>query len=289
MELPNRIVLKSWNVSLHPPKGAGHINVDLALSDVNVLLGDCDLLYLCEFDCSNEEMQRKLRERLLTDNTDERNFFCKGFVPLFHSHSHVKHRSAIFYNANMFEPLGEPQHFYEPASKMMEGDYRVGQLVSFSFCGNSRRIHFFCSHWPGHNETDGDQAKIDAAIALSTQIGTKSSDDFVVCMGDFNAEPYEIMFANLGATRSAKYARERGFLYNPFWNFLHNDYGTLEYSSTRRYKAYRLLYDQIMINGQLLGEYDARATILALNRQITQGEHNPVSIELRRRISNGEI
>ena len=89
MELPDRIILKSWNASLHPPKGDGHINIDLALSDIDGMLESCDFLYLCEFDCSNEEIQQKLEDRLTKGNNRDKNFYCKGFVPLFrHSHQH---------------------------------------------------------------------------------------------------------------------------------------------------------------------------------------------------------
>lgn len=283
MELPSRIVLKSWNASLHPPRGEGHIGVDLALDNINRLLEDCDLLYLCEFDCTDIDLSRKLESLFVDESISDNNFFGLGFIPLYHSQGKVCHKSALLYNQNMFIPQGAAEHFYEPASCIAEGSYRVGQLVSFGFVGQKKLIHCFCSHWPGRNEQNGGLKKIDAASALYSQIKEKNSDDFVVCMGDYNAEPHEEMFSYLGASRSQEYVRKRRVLYNPFWQYLRESDGTLEYCETSRYKAPRLLYDQIMVNNSLLEDYDVKASIIDLGRALERGEHKPVSLKLERR------
>ena len=79
------------------------------------------------------------------------------------------------------------------------------------------------------------------------------------------------------------YVLEHGRMYNPFWKCLAEDCGTLKYCETSRYKTYNLLYDQILVNKQILEGYEVTAMVLDIDRQLVNGEHRPVAVELLRR------
>ena len=282
MVLPSRLVFKSWNTSLNPPKGKGHALLCCVLKEINALLEGCDVLYLCEFDCNDQVV--KLISMLQTSECfDWNHIYGKSLIVLNGKKGNAIHKSALFYNPDVFEKVKKPELFYEPVSGMNENNYRIGQLVTLAFVGTRKRINFFCSHWPGHNEVDGGYKKADAASTIYNILRKKIVHEYVVCMGDYNSEPYETAFLNLGASRSKAYVLEHGRMYNPFWRCLAEDCGTLKYLETSCYKAYNLLYDQIIVNKQILEGYEVTATVLDIDRQLVNGEHWPVAVELMRR------
>jgi hypothetical protein len=72
----------------------------------------------------------------------------------------------------------------------------------------------------------------------------------VIIMGDMNDDPDDkSMSEALGAKREMKEVKEAGDLYNPWWNILRSKgIGTLEYKGNWN------LFDQIVLNGNLLGK-----------------------------------
>lgn len=281
---PEQLVLSSWNTSLSPPKGSGHAELDFVLETTNRLLKDSDVVYLCEFDAAAKETSSRLDELTTCYISDENHFYGKAVKSLCHNQGGVHHKSALIYNAQLFEKGDEEdQYFYTPNTGLVPGNYRIGQCVDLRFRASGADIYFFGSHWPGHNETDGRDKKSDAARALYAEIMMKSRSNMVVCMGDYNAEPYELPLVELGATRSLKFAVEHNCLYNPFWHYLAKDDGTLCYPEQGVYKAYGLLYDQILLNKQCLQYYSADAEIVDFKRDLEKGEHKPVMVRLKER------
>jgi hypothetical protein len=72
----------------------------------------------------------------------------------------------------------------------------------------------------------------------------------IIIMGDMNDDPDDkSMSEALGAKREMKEVKEAGDLYNPWWNILRSKgIGTLEYKGNWN------LFDQIVLNGNLLGK-----------------------------------
>ena len=283
IDFPKRLVFKTWNTSLNPPLGKGHALICFVLKEINELLRDCDVLYLCEFECSDKVI--KVISRLQTRKCfDENNIYGKVLIPLNRRKGNASHKSALFFNPEVFEKVKDPEYFFEPVSGMNENNYRIGQLVTLALVGSKTRVNFFCSHWPGHNEVDGEDRKTDAASTVYSLMRGRIANECVVCMGDYNSEPYEKAFAHMGASRSKAYVMKFGKMYNPFWKCLSENCGTLMYLETNRYKAYSLLYDQILVNKRILEEYnEVIATVLNVDKKLVKGEHNPVAIELIRR------
>lgn len=248
---------------------------------VNDLLRDNDVVYLCEFNAVEANVAKML-DRLTAGFGNDNNFYGKEVLRLCKAKGHARHSSAFIYNPTVFEPCEDTvDYFYTPAGGLVKGNYRVGQRVSLRFIGSGQRVNFYCSHWPGHNETDGVYKKEMAAAALYSEIKKARKGDFVLCLGDYNAEPYEISFATLDASRSDKFTIQDGLFYNPFWKYLGEGLGTLIYPETCCYKAYELLYDQILVNKDILNLYSVEANIVNIGRDLQKGEHRPVRITLK--------
>ena len=282
MVISSRLVFKTWNTSLNPPRGNGHALRCFVVKEINQLLKDCDVLYLCEFDC-NDQVVKVISMLQTGECFDWNHIYGKTLIPLNGKKGNASHKSALFYNPDVFEIVKEPEFFYDPVSGMNENNYRICQLVTLAFVGSRKKVHFFCSHWPGHNEVDGEDKKVDAATTIYSIMSRRMVGEYVVCMGDYNSEPYEKAFAYLGASRSKEYVMQHGSMYNPFWKCLADGRGTLKYLETNRYKAYDLLYDQILVNKRILQAYEVSAMVLNIDRQLVKGEHKPVAVELIRR------
>lgn len=107
------------------------------------------------------------------------------------------------------------------------------------------------NHWPSRfagppfRESAGRQVRAvkDSLLLIDPKMK-------VIIMGDMNDDPDDkSMSEALGAKREMKEVKEAGDLYNPWWNILRSKgIGTLEYRGNWN------LFDQIVLNGNLLGK-----------------------------------
>jgi hypothetical protein len=119
------------------------------------------------------------------------------------------------------------------------------------------------NHWPSRfavssfRESAGRQVRAvkDSLLRINDKMK-------VIIMGDMNDDPDDkSMSEALGAKREIKDVKEAGDLYNPWWNTLRSKgIGTLEYKGNWN------LFDQIVVNGNLLGK--DRTTLKFLKNEV---------------------
>ncbi|MCA8165187.1 endonuclease/exonuclease/phosphatase family protein [Burkholderia cepacia] len=89
-----------------------------------------------------------------------------------------------------------------------------------------QQVNVFCSHWPSRarvGETDPRRPQL--GHSLRTAVTAQGPNNYHILMGDYNDDPCSPSLAyHLLATRDRTMARDRKFLYNPFWRQLGEAY-----------------------------------------------------------------
>ena len=159
--------------------------------------------------------------------------------------------------------------------------YRVGQRLRMKLTGVESYLDLYVVHWrPSHDSNKFERGE--AAITLRDVIFGQSRNNYVICLGDFNVEPYEAPMSQLKASRDKSYARRHSVLFNPSWQFLGEAGGTLSIGSEREYLSSYLTVDQILVNGKLLDAFEIETRIMKDVDNGEPGHHHPVVIEIRR-------
>lgn len=124
------------------------------------------------------------------------------------------------------------------------------------------------NHWPSRfsgspfRESAGRQVR-----SVKDSLMTLNPMMKIIIMGDMNDDPDDAsMKTELGARREQKEVKSPSDLYNPWWNTLRSKgVGTLEYKGNWN------LFDQIVMNGNLLG--DDRSTLKFLKNEIFRRDY----------------
>lgn len=156
--------------------------------------------------------------------------------------------------------------------------YRVGQRYDFVLPSPLGKTSFYVAHWSQYSEEDGEAMKLLAAHNLRSKM-VGYADDPIVCLGDFNCEPYSKPIAALGATRSVDYLMRRGGFFNGFWDF--HGYGSIASENTRFMKTAYPLFDQMLINKIIFQRLNGRFVCEVLDESIyspLDGEHRPIVV-----------
>jgi hypothetical protein len=124
------------------------------------------------------------------------------------------------------------------------------------------------NHWPSRfasspaRESAGRQVKAvaDSLVQLNSSIK-------IVIMGDLNDDPDDKSVSEaLGAKREMKDVQKNDELYNPWWNTLRSKgIGTLEYKGNWN------LFDQIIVNGNLVG--NDRSTLKFMKNEVFRRDY----------------
>lgn len=160
--------------------------------------------------------------------------------------------------------------------------YRVGQRYDYYSSMLSEVVSFFVVHWSQYSEEDGEAMKVLAAHQLRHSM-SGSSAPYRLCLGDFNCEPYAKAMAALGASRSSDYVSDRGGFFNPAWAYLSTQYGSLASENTRFMKTDSPLFDQILLDQNLMAERGVLYDFDVLDSKVytpRKGEHHPVTLTI---------
>lgn len=161
--------------------------------------------------------------------------------------------------------------------------YRVGVRARILLKSVSRVMEFYVLHWRNYGEANSDFIKDSAALTLCNYVNLSSDYPLKICLGDFNVEPWAPALAKLSSSRSLSYIKKYGGFYNPFWQFLIEDNGSLVYPEHIRLLANNLMFDQILLYHGLWDCFNADVNA-AVERpeclHIEEGCHFPVGVSI---------
>lgn len=150
--------------------------------------------------------------------------------------------------------LYNPDMFTLEASKLIPytnkdgSDYHTRGFLVVSGRLADERLHFIVNHWPSRAATSPARERAGEQVrALKDSLMKEDATAKIIIMGDMNDDPMDkSMAVALGAKRKqADVAPDE--LYNPWWDTLKKGHGTLLYQGKWN------LFDQIVVNGNLLG------------------------------------
>lgn len=158
---------------------------------------------------------------------------------------------AYIYNANNVRILEQKVLEFSQIGR----NYRVGHSLIIETKCNSF-INIIVSHWPSKLQSSNDIIRNQLAITLRNHI-FNLSEDKVILMGDFNAEPFEESLSEylLASRDKPKVRKKKELFYNPFWSKL----GTSKcegFCGSYFYKSGMVsnwhLFDQIIVSSNFL-------------------------------------
>lgn len=185
-------------------------------------------------DLVNDEQIRNLNLQIIHHDSPDRRGVDVGFL----------------YNPRLFRPLNITHHTLKIESNPSFAT-RDQTCVSGLLMGEP--VSLIVNHWPSRLGGQQQSSYLrEAAAALSKHIADSvmsvNPKQKVIIMGDLNDDPQDASCAKvLGAKKKQKDVKEGGW-FNPWWEVLDKGIGTLAY------KGQWNLFDQIIINYNLLGD-----------------------------------
>ena len=280
----DRLTLAWWNTGLNPPRAKDKRKRGrLVYKTIEKLCSISDVIFLGEFLVRNQ-----LLKIMLKINRDYARQFQVYKVP--DPKLDRAFRIACLYDASKLSecPTLKASSFLDLIMDINDDDkpenyYRVGRRYPFlSSFFNKDVFNCFAVHWGSYAEVDSEEAKIMAACQLRRQL---DPDAFTVCVGDFNQEPHGHALAALGTSRSKKFVEKYGGMYNPFWQNLCEDNGTLNYTNRRMLRTFMPVFDQIMVSRKILCGGGIRMFHEVLGDDYFMpkpGDHRPIKLVLSR-------
>ena len=283
---PRSLGLAWWNTGLSPIGGKPKVEFARLLPVIVFLCEKADVVLLCEH-LENKSVsainaylsQSGIGKRFEGREINE----CEGRTGF---------KMTLLYNSTVMRfcelPLAQCR-FLHTEDDLNPGHYRVGVLLRFESNLLSDVLDVYAVHWSQHDERDAKSMKLTAATTLASKIH-QSKTKYIMCMGDFNTEPYEEAMSALGASRSIHYvANGKSRFYNPFWKFMPYT-GTIIASSDRALKCDSPLFDQMLIGaGFLNGEFSHEIHIYGDDVYVPpNGEHRPIVVTFKRQRSEGD-
>lgn len=155
---------------------------------------------------------------------------------------------ALLYNPKLFKPETSCLVPYTKANSNKATRTRGFLVVSGSMAGE--RIHIIVTHWPSRYSKSPARERAGVLVrSVKDSLLSAEPDSKVVIMGDMNDNPdNKSMKTCLGAFREQNQVKQPSDLYNPWWNILRN-----KGMGTIKYRGKWNLFDQIIVNGNLLG------------------------------------
>lgn len=269
-----------WNTSLNPPVRKRKANVHTTATDVVktllLLMSKYDIIFLGEFSDSGVILQVCSYKRS----------WC--FMPLVDSpECGIKmNLGVLFRNSIGFIESSDLEAFNSVISVRREKKstrYRVGARIRMLLKPLQKTMEFYVLHWRNYGEANSDFIKDSAALTLCNYVNLSSDFPLKICLGDFNVEPWASSLAKLSASRSLSYIKENGGFYNPFWQFLIEDNGSLVYPEHVRLLTNNLMFDQILLYHGIWDYFnaDVRAVIERPScLTVEKGSHFPIGVSI---------
>lgn len=236
----NSINIAWWNTGIAPPvDGVSPKDPDESLrKGIIKLCLENDIVFLGEYRDIPD-----IKEAVIQSNSH-------GFVDLFRKDNRVFFNTAIFYKKNNIDSISANPEYI---SQMSWGQYRIAIKISIRFCFSAVPFDFYIVHWNQYRNNDDRFCKQAAANLLGNSIEqtTHNQDSYVICIGDFNLEPYDEIFSHLRVSRDLNYARKYVGFYNPFWNWL-SRHGTIRCVNHKSMKCFTPTFDQAFYNQKLV-------------------------------------
>lgn len=165
--------------------------------------------------------------------------------------------------------------------------YRVVQRVKFRAISDLNfGIEFFVVHWSKRDSCKGDQELYDKEGSAGEILSLAGSSDvdypYKMILGDFNNEPYESTLRKMRETRSRVFAIKNEALYNPFWELMYGESGTINSPNNNNLNCDKPFFDFCLINDRFCQDFAVyRPTIVELQMDHRKDEHRPVKLELQ--------
>lgn len=168
---------------------------------------------------------------------------------------------ALLYNPKLFKPQATKLVPY--ITEDNDTTYKTRGFLTVSGSMAGERLHIIVNHWPSRYASSPARERAGVLVrAVKDSLLKAEPQSKVVIMGDMNDDPDDKSMKNcLGAKREQSGVKSGADLYNPWWNILRKKgLGTLKYRGKWN------LFDQIIVNGNLVGK--DRTTLKYLKSEI---------------------
>lgn len=154
---------------------------------------------------------------------------------------------ALLYNPKLFKPTDAWLVPYTAAKRDTTYITRGFLVVKGEIGGEV--LHLIVNHWPSRYAKSPVRERAGVLVRqLKDSIVGADPKAKVIILGDLNDNPdNKSVSESLGAVRNKKDASNAVSLYNPWWNILRQ-----EGRGTQKYRGKWNLFDQIMVNGNLV-------------------------------------
>lgn len=154
---------------------------------------------------------------------------------------------ALLYNPKLFKPTDAWLVPYTAAKRDTTYITRGFLVVKGEIGGEV--LHLIVNHWPSRYAKSPVRERAGVLVRqLKDSIVGADPKAKVIILGDLNDNPdNKSVCESLGAVRNKKDASTAVSLYNPWWNILRK-----EGRGTQKYRGKWNLFDQIMVNGNLV-------------------------------------
>ncbi len=154
---------------------------------------------------------------------------------------------ALLYNPKLFKPTDAWLVPYTAAKRDTTYITRGFLVVKGEIGGEV--LHLIVNHWPSRYAKSPVRERAGVLVRqLKDSIVGADPKAKVIILGDLNDNPdNKSVSESLGAVRNKKDASTAVSLYNPWWNILRK-----EGRGTQKYRGKWNLFDQIMVNGNLV-------------------------------------
>ena len=155
---------------------------------------------------------------------------------------------ALLYNPKLFKPVNSVLSPYTTEDN--DTTYKTRGFLVVSGDMGGELVHIVVNHWPSRYAKSPARERAGILVRqVKDSIMNEHPDTKILIMGDMNDDPDDkSMKTCLGAMREKEDVKAPSDLYNPWWNILRKKgHGTL------KYKGKWNLFDQIVVNGNLIG------------------------------------
>lgn len=156
---------------------------------------------------------------------------------------------ALLYNPKLFEPIGSALVPYDLNND--NGEYKTRGFLVVSGLMGGENVHIIVNHWPSRSSKSHTREHAGAVVRqLKDSLMSVTPGSKVIIMGDMNDNPGDksVKIA-LGAVCEKENVKNATDLYNPYLELYEKGEGTLKYNGKWN------LYDQIVLSGNMLGNY----------------------------------
>ena len=270
-----------WNTSCNPYGGSNSkiIPAENIAVDIKKLVRRCNLVFLGEF------MQKSGLDRVIATMCTSNGSYDYKVHDMYDKAGATVFKNILIYDSQKIAEefvMPRAKCILKPISPQNSRPCRAGQRIELQTNFAEKRFDIYVSHWNAlYDEKYARRRR--SAQALAQTISAESKGNYVVCIGDYNLEPYEdVLTQDMGTSRSSNFSLRNNCLFNVAWSELGDNKGTLGIEG-RKFASPLVAFDQAFVNKEVLDDFDVGFSVLRLHKQMSRGEHNPIILKLKRR------